>query len=61
MIPAPQLIGEFCGGIAAAVGFLIFRQKKQNRILLFKLICDVLRGLAFPAFAKNSMPKNKIV
>ena len=44
---SPQLIGEICGGIGVAVGFLIFQQKKRSRILLLKLICDILWGLHF--------------
>ena len=43
----PQLIGEICGGIAVAVGFLMFQQKKRGRILLLKLSCDVLWGVHF--------------
>ena len=43
----PQLIGEICGILATAVGFLIFQQKKRSRILLLKLICDLLWGLHF--------------
>ncbi len=38
----PKLIAEIIGGIAVAIGFLIFQVKKRSAILLVKLICDVL-------------------
>lgn len=41
------LVGEICGVLATAVGFLIFQQKKRSRILLLKLTCDVLWSLHF--------------
>ncbi len=44
---SPRLIGEICGVVAIAIGFLIFQQKKRSRILLLKLICDILWGLHF--------------
>ena len=43
----PKLWGEICGGLATALAFLIFQQKKRSRILLLKLICDVLWVLHF--------------
>ncbi len=41
------VMGELCGGLATVVGFFVFQQKKRSRILLLKLICDILWGLHF--------------
>lgn len=41
------LYAEICGGLATAVGFLIFQQKKRSHILFLKLVCDVLWVLHF--------------
>lgn len=41
------VVGEMCGGLATVVGFFIFQQKKRSRILLLKLICDILWSLHF--------------
>jgi len=37
-----KIFGEIAGFLAVAVGFFIFQQKDRKRILMFKLICDVL-------------------
>ncbi len=42
-----KTVAEVCGGIATVIGFLIFQQKDRRRILMMKLICDVLWLLHF--------------
>lgn len=37
-----KIFGEIAGFLAVAISFFIFQQKDRKRILMFKLICDVL-------------------